>query len=78
MKHKSIIKLLSAFFSVGILFSISSIFIKFTAKPETIFSFVFIFLIALCIAIFKIADNLEKNHKNNKLINVVNQDLKIL
>ena len=78
MKHKSIINLISAIFGIGIISSIISVFIRFTLIPERIFSFTFIFLIVVCILIFKISDNLEEKHKNAKLINVVNQDLYIL
>lgn len=77
MKHKSIINILSVFFCICVLFSPLSIVVQFTAKLEIIFSFTFIFIIILCIVFFKIADYLEKRHKENKLINVINHDLYI-
>ncbi len=49
MKHKSIIKLISSIFFVGIIFSIISIFTKMIVTPEVFFMVGFIVLIITCI-----------------------------
>ena len=76
MNHKSIIKIISTIFVVGIIFSVFSLFSTMIINPELIFMLGFICLTITCILFFHTAEKKEQSF-NKTLTTVINKDLYI-
>lgn len=77
MNHKNIIKLISAIFFIGIIFSSLSLFMKIFIKPEIVFMFGFIVLTIVCIIFFHIVDIIEHKPNHKTITTVINKNLYI-
>ena len=75
VKHKSILVLIAALFSCGLLSSIISSKFYLVFYPEILYATVFALLVIACIVFFKRDDHMVAKNKRQSFVKVIDQDM---